>query len=432
MWVRRVKDVISQCYCSNSDTMMITLHDDTDQATTTIQRFLRSRTPWIIRCIIPYLACLFDMAKVSWSNFVLLPRDAQHQHFQLKGSHSDKIFEKNATGHAGQTAAPTIGRGGGGWEYMWSDEFDGPSIDKSLWGFEIGYVRNHEQQYYTGRHKNSRIDNGTLLIEAHREVCEGANNNSCNYTSASLVTKNKVSSLYGRYSLRAKIDIRLGSWPAWWWVGDSGGWPAGGEIDMMEYYNRNVLCNVMDGADRWYSAPVPLDVFGGDDFANHYHVWTWEWRPDRITLYLDGYLMNDYDVSTADGTGPNGTNPFRRPGHLIINQAIGSSGGDPGHTKFPITFRVDWMRVWKWNFSGDEAELTVQYGAGSGTYLVGTTATIAANPPLPGVIFFKWFVEAGDDVVLEDDMSSHTILRIPNGGAIVRPSYNIQPSKKSS
>ena len=136
----------------------------------------------------------------------------------------------------------------GGWKFSWSDEFDGAALDRTRWGNEIGYVRNSEKQYYTDRTENARIDNGMLLIQGLHD-----NWNGHEYTSASVSTENKVRLTYGRYEMRAKIDVRRGSWPAWWlWSRpDAAGWPKEGEIDMMEYYTGKCLFNVVDGNGKF-------------------------------------------------------------------------------------------------------------------------------------------------------------------------------------
>jgi beta-glucanase (GH16 family) len=186
------------------------------------------------------------------------------------------------------------------------------------------------------RLENSHIENGILTIEARKET-EG----SCKYTSANLVSNGKRSFKYGLFEMRAKIDIRQGSWPAWWWLPNSGGWPKGGEIDMMEFYKGKCLFNVMDGSQKWTSKTLAVSGAWADSF----HVWTWEWDSTVINLWLDGKLMNHYPVSNADGTGPNGENPFKRPGYMLVNQAIGgNNGGDPSGTTFPVKYQVDYIR----------------------------------------------------------------------------------------
>jgi beta-glucanase (GH16 family) len=231
------------------------------------------------------------------------------------------------------------------YELVWGDEFAVDGLpDSKNWGYEVGCsVRNNELQYYAqAREQNSRIEDGFLIIEARKETLNG-----CSYTSANLISKKKDFK-YGLFEIRAKIDIRQGSWPAWWWLPNSGGWPKGGEIDMMEFYKGNLLFNVMDGSQKWTSKTKAVSSLGGNTWAEQFHVWTWEWDSLKIDLWLDGTLMNHYPVANANGTGPNGENPFRRPGYMLINQAIGgNNGGDPSGTTFPVKYIVDYVRVYK-------------------------------------------------------------------------------------
>jgi beta-glucanase (GH16 family) len=230
------------------------------------------------------------------------------------------------------------------YELIWGDDFSVDGLpDTKNWGYEVGCsVRNNELQYYAqAREQNSRIENGNLIIEARRESMNG-----CSYTSANLISKKKDFK-YGLFEIRAKIDTRAGSWPAWWWLPNSGGWPKGGEIDMMEFYKGNLLFNVMDGNQKWTSKTKAVSSLG-NSWADSFHVWTWEWDSLKIDLWLDGTLMNHYLVANADGTGPNGENPFRRPGYMLINQAIGgNNGGDPSGTTFPVKYIVDYVHVYK-------------------------------------------------------------------------------------
>jgi beta-glucanase (GH16 family) len=312
----------------------------------------------------------------------------------------------------------------GGWEFSWSDEFSGPAIDTSVWGYESGYsIRNQELENYTNRPENSRIDNGNLLIQALRD-----NWNGHEYSSASRRTMKKKSWLYGKFEMRAQIDIRQGSWPAWWWLPNSGGWPKGGEIDMMEFYQGKCLFNVMDGNGKWQSPTRTVSSLGGSRWADNFHVWTWEWDSTRIDLSLDGVLINHYPLANADGTGPGGGNPFRQPGYMLVNQAIGGiNGGDPSVTTFPINYRIDWIRVHAW--SNETAyTLTVNGGVGSGPYIPGTQASITALMPLAGQVFDKWVVNSGSPAI--DSMSAASaILTMPSGDIQVTAAYKAQGDK---
>jgi beta-glucanase (GH16 family) len=310
----------------------------------------------------------------------------------------------------------------GGWAFSWSDEFSGPAVDTSVWGYEIGYVRNNEAQYYANRTENSRIENGALLIQALRD-----NWNGHVYTSASRTTWNKKSWMYGRFEMRAQIDIRQGSWPAWWWLPNSGGWPKGGEIDMMEFYRGMALFNVMDGNQKWTSITKQVSTLGGDRWAGEYHVWTMEWDSLKIDLSLDGTLINHYLCANADGTGPSGTNPFRHPGYMIVNQAIGgNSGGDPSGTSFPVNYRIDWIRVHTWS-NATAYMLTVNSGAGSGPYVAGTKASITAAMPPSGQIFDKWVINAGSPAI-DTLTNASAVITMPSSDATVTATYKVKTS----
>jgi len=171
-----------------------------------------------------------------------------------------------------------------------------------------------------------------------------------NYTSSSLITQNKHSWAYGRFEASLKIDIRSGSWPAWWALGtnvNTVGWPDCGEIDMMEYYQNKTLCNFCYGNDNsqqvWSSKTMSVD----STWSSKFHNWTMIWNAQTIDLYIDSALMNTFTVSNANTkTHPN---PWAGlPLYMIANQAIGgTAGGDPSKTTFPVIYQMDYVRVYQ-------------------------------------------------------------------------------------
>jgi beta-glucanase (GH16 family) len=154
--------------------------------------------------------------------------------------------------------------------------------------------------------------------------------------------------------VRAKIEAESGLWPAIWTVGLNRGWPEGGEIDIMEYYQDSILANVCwpdsAGNPAWDTVQRKMawvrDTTGQDDWASDFHVWRMEWTPETIRLYVDDLLLNTYDVSRA--ATEDGFNPFRQPHLLKLNLAIGGTqGGDPSQTAFPARYRIDYVRVYE-------------------------------------------------------------------------------------
>lgn len=253
-----------------------------------------------------------------------------------------KIAEKFNTQVSVPSSSPSSNVGPE-WKLVWSDEFNGTSIDTSNWGYETGYKRNNEKQYYTNRSENARIEDGKLVIEARRE-----NYNGYAYTSASLLTSGKKTWQYGRFELRGKIPTPSGSWPAWWTLGVSNPWPKNGEVDIMEFYRGMILANVAyqnpQGSIVWDSFTKNISTFS-PNWSDEFHTWVMEWDSSSIKLYVDDQLLNTFNVSSAD----NGSyNPFRQPHYMIVNLAIGgNNGGDPSNTSFPLKYYIDYVRVYQ-------------------------------------------------------------------------------------
>jgi beta-glucanase (GH16 family) len=248
-----------------------------------------------------------------------------------------------------------------GYALVWADEFNVEGApDPANWGFERGFVRNHEAQFY--QPDNARVKDGLLVIEARREAVPNPKHEPgspawkrqaahSTYTSASVLTRGLHQWRYGRFELRARIDVRSGLWPAWWTLGVAGEWPANGEIDIMEYYRGKVLANVGSGTRerhkaKWHSETKPLSELGGAKWAAEFHTWRMDWTSDTIRLYLDEQLMNETQV--ADTKNPDGTMPFRQPHFMILNLALGGdNGGDLPENSLPAKFEIDWVRVYQ-------------------------------------------------------------------------------------
>jgi len=236
----------------------------------------------------------------------------------------------------------------GSWTLVFSDEFDAPgALDPAKWGYEIGYLRNQEAQYYTSRSENVRAEGGSLVIEARKEPYQGYA-----YTSASVNTRGRFEFTYGRVEVRAQLPTGNGTWPAIWMLGtsiDQAGWPGCGEIDVMENVGFDPLrvhgsvhtaaYNHVAGTQKTASVAVASPW---QDF----HVYAMEWHPDRIDVFVDDAR---YFTFRNEGTGSRAW-PFDKPQYLLVNLAIGGSwGGQKGieDALFPHRYFVDYVRVYQ-------------------------------------------------------------------------------------
>ncbi|MFZ1138348.1 MAG: glycoside hydrolase family 16 protein [Candidatus Sulfotelmatobacter sp.] len=244
------------------------------------------------------------------------------------------------------------------WKLVWSDEFNGPNgsaADSSKWVSETGGGGwgNDELEYYTNRLENASQQDGNLVIKVLQEKYTGADGVTRNYSSARLKTQGKFSQAYGRFEARIKIPRGQGIWPAFWMLGDDiekPGWPACGEIDIMENIGkeRALVHGTIHGPGysgaNGIGAPhaLPRDHPVADDF----HVFAVEWEPNTIRFYVDEHLY----ATRTPADLPQGTKwVYDHPFFLLLNVAVG--GGWPGNpdasTIFPQTMLVDYVRVYK-------------------------------------------------------------------------------------
>jgi beta-glucanase (GH16 family) len=238
-----------------------------------------------------------------------------------------------------------------GYTLAWSDEFAGTSLNTSFWNQEIGNGvggwGNSELEYYTNSLKNTFLSNGNLIIEARKESMLGFN-----YSSGRMTTQNKKDFKFGRIDIRAKLPVGKGIWPALWMLGaniPSEGWPACGEIDIMElvgtYPSRAY------GTSHWKPVSGVSSSKGGNynlpsgDFSQQFHVFSVLWSQDLIKWYVDDqlYLTNTLtDVGTA-------IYPFNADQFFIFNVAVGGlwPGSPDAATVFPQRMFVDYVRVFQ-------------------------------------------------------------------------------------
>jgi beta-glucanase (GH16 family) len=285
-----------------------------------------------------------------------------------------------AAGAAGATPLP--------WQLVWADEFEGPAgapVDATKWAFDEGGTGwgNNELQYYTSRPENASLDGeGRLVITARAETFGGRD-----YTSARLKTQGLVAFTYGRFEARLKVPFGNGLWPAFWSLGaniDAVGWPACGEIDVMEFVGRApaTVYGTVHGPGYSGGNAIGGTVTLPRPPFEEAHTYAAEWEPDAIRWYVDDRL---YFARTRDQIERDGRRwAFDGPFFLLLNVAVGGffPGAPDASTTFPQTMAVEYVRVYQRGAdaaagAGGAAGATGAAGGAAGAAGVGTAGGAA-------------------------------------------------------
>lgn len=266
-------------------------------------------------------------------------------------NHKVTVLAYSKTGHSIRTSKDISIKGPTNSNLIWSDEFDtSGSPDSNNWNFNIGNGcpnicgwGNNEKEYYTDRLENVKIEGGILKIIAKKESHKGFE-----YTSARMKTENLFDFKYGRVEVRAKLPEGGGTWPAIWMLGSnirSVGWPACGEIDIMEHVgnNQGTVSSAMHTPSSNGNTVNKGERFIAD-VSSEFHIYTVNWTAEKIEFFIDNVLHYTYNPSVKNSS----TWPFDAKQFIILNVAMGGSFGgsiDANFTK--STMEIDYVRVYQ-------------------------------------------------------------------------------------
>ena len=249
------------------------------------------------------------------------------------------------------------------WKLVWSDEFNGaagtppdptkwsPNIGGSGWGAK-------ELEYNTNNQNASQDGQGNLVLEARKDNSDGYRcwYGLCEYTSARISTLGHFSFTYGLIEARIKVASGQGLWSSFWLLGANFpqvGWPACGEIDIMEHIGRlpNVAIATVHG-------PGNLQIHGAymlpkGNLSDGFHVFALQWDPSHLYLSMDGITY--FTVSKSSLTD-HGSWVFDHPFLIILSNAVGGlwPGNPNSTTVFPQRMYVSYVRVYKEKTAGQD------------------------------------------------------------------------------
>ena len=244
------------------------------------------------------------------------------------------------------------------YELVWSDEFDGSSLNTEYWTVQTGVGANGEAQHYTDRTENIRVKDGCLEIEARKETY-GSDLSEREYTSGRMSSKGKKAFLYGKMEARISFPNGAGTWPAFWMMGETLSWPYCGEIDIVEHAGRlpNTVSFAVHTPDKNLSKNNNWSAVKNfsSSVENEFHVYGIEWKEeefngrDQIVFSVDGV---EYATVTEDMNHINDVKywPFVQEHYFILNLALGGNMGltiDDAIFDQPVVMKVDWVRAYQ-------------------------------------------------------------------------------------
>lgn len=273
-----------------------------------------------------------------------------------------------------------------GWEVVWSDDFEGETLDRTKWRPEVSCWGggNNERQCYTDRQQNIQVQDGVLRLIARKgrytgpllpEGMAGAPGGRKwqPYTSGKISTRGLSAFKYGRFSARMKLPEGQGTWPGFWMMPERavyGDWPLSGEIDIMEAVNLETPCgDCPAGIERRTSGALHfgglppdntylfLQTTGENEVgpSKEWRVYSVEWAAGVIQWLVDGKVFMRIESSawyTASPDAEASSNaPFDQAFHVMLNLAVGgnlpekSNGAGFDPASFPAELLVDWVRI---------------------------------------------------------------------------------------
>ena len=239
------------------------------------------------------------------------------------------------------TAAPPDG-----WKLVFSDEFDGVSLDTTKWSTTMGFIGTHGPRYHNEYYLSHSEDDdvivgdGWLRLQTQRRTVSGDETPGVfHYTQGLITSHGNFEFTHGYVEIRAKYPGGKGLWPCLWLMPQTQGWPP--EFDIAEYYagKRTMHHGLAHGSlydSKWDS------LWDGEtDFESDWHVYSLEWTRGRAVWRIDGDVRK---VISADYV-PNAAM------YLIlsngVSSAVGPSGEPDESTVFPNSFQIDYVRVYQ-------------------------------------------------------------------------------------
>lgn len=251
----------------------------------------------------------------------------------------------------------------GGRELVWNLEFE-TETDTSQLSSKLNTTvetmsPDRKTLFMSSKKDNYFLDSGELVLR----ITKNEENNT--YTTAScLTTADRMAFKYGYVEMRAKVPYKRSVWPSFWMQPDKKLKESAlynGEIDIFEVFGsgRTVTFNL----HKWYNDYAGTDVIGNrgnyignlnysfanSSISNDYHIYGFEWTPDYMKVYIDGYCYYQVSIKEEDDYSLEhpGMDCFRDYYYLCWNNWLYESEVTDGSLAAPVDYRIDYVRLYQ-------------------------------------------------------------------------------------
>ena len=245
---------------------------------------------------------------------------------------------------------------------VFSDEFNGSSLDRSKWSHHCGEALTIRRGSYWDMDM-AQVYDGALHIKTEY-LKDGLNGKGAGWYTAGIDTSESYEQTYGYFECRCILPEGHGHWSAFWMLSDGmsstkNGGIDGAEIDVMEsafwydplYRNSTAHTIHIDGYGEHHDSRNDGKWHISGDPYNEFHTYGVEWNENGYTFYIDGKVTSKTNFGGASQV----------PEFMILSVEVGGENGIPedswagpsietneGGLDFKSDFVVDYVRAYQY------------------------------------------------------------------------------------
>ena len=251
------------------------------------------------------------------------------------------------------SSAPLVGKGGSslvgpeipGWKLVWQDEFTKSKLDAGKWS-RCQRGKSDWNNTMSDDPQLLKVRDGVLHLRGVENKSKGKDLSP--YLTAGVDSKGKYAFRYGKVQIRAKFKSAQGAWPALWMLGAEKGWPANGEVDLMEHLNFDD--KIYQTVHSEYTIKVdktnpPKKGGVAHILRDDWNTYGCEWDADKIVFTVNGKPTHSYPRVPEKGAKQY---PFTQPFYFVFSMQIGGNWvGKAKPEHYPAEMEIDWVRVYQ-------------------------------------------------------------------------------------